>query len=392
MRLTKAHPRVLIVSHDYAEAGLRRQLEAYARLFDVRFVTPHRSTALVFADHRAKADSLTRVYPRLGLFGHQYWLRSTSLGLGEFRPDLVYVTYDPWSAIFFQVLAVVATHAPRAQIVCGAKKNTYRRYPGVRGRVKDTFARIGLGRTDHVIAASEMTADLYRQVHGVASEDISVAPRVGVDTKTFCPSPRHPRNRPLIVGYCGRLAEHKGVTDLVQAVASARGRGAELELELLGAGELRESLMSRARSQPWLRIRDAVPSDHVACFMQSIDLYVLPARVLDDHEEHDAHALLQALACGLPTIGTASGIIPEILNDPNDVVVAPNDSEALAIAIADLSNDPDRRDRLAIRGRHVAQERYSFERVAASYAGIFSALYEGRRPGGPSIRALDANA
>lgn len=375
--MTEARPRVLIVSHDYAEAGLRRQLNAFARWFDVRFITPHRSTALVFSDHRAVGDSLTRIYPRLTLFGHQYWLRSATIGIREFRPDLVYITYDPWSAIFLQAVTASAVWAPQALVVSGAKKNTYRAYPGLRGRAKAALARLGISRTDHVIAASEMTAALFRRVHGVAADNISVVTRVGVDTGIFHPPGRTQRDRPLVVGYCGRLTEHKGVTDLVDAVESVRDRGTEVEIELLGAGDLRDSLASRA-SDPWLRVHDAVPSDDVAGFLRGLDVFVLPARVLEDHEEHDAHALLQALASGLPAIGTESGIIPEILDDPDDVIVPPGDSDALAAAIAELADQPDRRERLAVRGRRAAEERYSFERVAERYAEVFGSLLDRR--------------
>lgn len=376
-------PRVLIVSHDYAEAGLRRQVEAFARLLEVRFVTPRRAEVLVFPDHRTESDRLTRTYRRLSLFGHQYLMASPSLGMREHRPQLIYATYDPWSAVFWQVAVAAAAFAPRALLVSGVKKNTYRRYPGLRGRVKDALARVGVGRVDHLIAASSMTARLYERVHGVAAADISVAPRVGVDTNVFHPRPGGVRREgTLVVGYCGRLTEHKGVTDLVEAVAAVRDDGADVELELLGAGDLREPLVARARMTPWLRVRDAVPSDEVADFMRDLDLYVLPARVLPDHEEHDAHALLQALACGLPAIGTDSGIIPEVLDDPDEALVAPGDPDALAAAIAALAADPDRRERLAAHGRRVAEERYSLERVAARHAEIFERLLAGRRAAG----------
>lgn len=374
---TGARPRVLLVSHDYAEAGLRRQVDAFAERFDVRFVAPRRSGVLVFADYEVAADCRTRTYPRIGLFGHQYVLLSPILGMRQWRPEIVYVTYDPWSTIFGQVAAVAAVFAPHALVVSGIKKNTYRRYQGVRGMVKDALARAGIGRVDHFVAASAMTARLYERVHGVAAADISIAPRVGVDTGVFHPRPDGVRREgTLVVGYCGRLAEHKGVPDLVAAVAAARESGVDVELELLGAGEMRDELAARARSTSWLRMRDAVPSDDVADFMRDLDLYALPARVLPDHEEHDAHALLQALSCGLPAIGTDSGIIPEVLADPDDVLVAPGDPAALAAAIAGLARDPGRRERLATRARRTAEERYSLERVAGAYAEIFGGLLD----------------
>lgn len=372
--VVRTRPRVMLVSHCYSEAGLRRQVDAFARYLDVVFVTPNRSEVLVFPEHRTATDHATRTvaYPRVSLFGDQYWLLSPSLGMRSFRPDLIYVTYDPWSAIFWQTLATASLFAPGAPVVCGIKKNTYRQYPGVRGAVKDSIARAGIRKADHFVAASGKAAELYQHVHGVPVNNISVATRVGVDTAVFERAGEAPAHGGVLIGYCGRLAEHKGVLDLVDAVRIVRARGAEVELSLLGAGELRERLMEISRANPWLEVHDAVPSDQVADFLRQLDLYVLPSRVLPDHEEHDAHALLQAMSCGVPAVGTTSGIIPEILTGPDNALVEPGSPEALAGALIDLIDDPSRRARLAEAGRDAALDRYSLESVARSHAEIFT--------------------
>ncbi|MBT6118266.1 MAG: glycosyltransferase, partial [Rhodospirillaceae bacterium] len=93
-------------------------------------------------------------------------------------------------------------------------------------------------------------------------------------------------------------------------------------------------LAARAREENWLDVAPTVPHAAVAPFLRGLDLFCLPAHVLPDHEEHDAHALMEAMACGIACIGTRSGIIPELLDGKTGLLVPPADPPALAEAIA----------------------------------------------------------
>jgi glycosyltransferase involved in cell wall biosynthesis len=63
-------------------------------------------------------------------------------------------------------------------------------------------------------------------------------------------------------------------------------------------------------------------------------------------------ALMEAMSCGTPTIGTNAGGVPELIRDGVDaVLVPPKSPEDLARAIAALADDPDRALRLSGAGR-----------------------------------------
>jgi glycosyltransferase involved in cell wall biosynthesis len=163
--------------------------------------------------------------------------------------------------------------------------------------------------------------------------------------------------------------------DLVEAVRIARERdGLPLRLRLLGGGTLRAELTDLAASVSWLEVRPGVLTPEVATFLHDLDLFVLPSRVLPDHEEHDAHALLEAQAVGLPVIGARSGIIPELLGDGSGLLVAPQDPAALAEAIAILARDPVLRADVARRGHEKARGEYLLEPVAREHAAIYKRL------------------
>jgi glycosyltransferase involved in cell wall biosynthesis len=114
-----------------------------------------------------------------------------------------------------------------------------------------------------------------------------------------------------------------------------------------------------------------VPNSEVHRFLQELDIFVMPSRILPDHQEHDGRALIEALAAGVPTVGTRSGVIPEILGDGTGVLVEPSAPDALAAAIGDLARDPEMRGVLAQLGRGKAEQEFSVSQVVAQRLEIY---------------------
>ena len=133
-------------------------------------------------------------------------------------------------------------------------------------------------------------------------------------------------------------------------------------------------LERRAAHTSWLEILPPVRNAEVADFLHTLDIFVLPARILTDHQEHDAHALLEALAAGVATIGARSGIIPEILGDGTGVLVAPSATVELAAAVGELAEDEHLRQSLGARGRRKAEQEFSLDRTATDKLDVFREL------------------
>ncbi len=370
--------KISIFSHAYVSVENRKNIRELAKLAGVHVVLPH---AVSDQLGRGKPDldpgeaAQYSVFRRVGLFGAQYLLASTDLGLSSFAPDIVHVEYDPWAVLFWQVCAYRQLYAPTAKLVCTIKKNTYREYPGPLGRAKDRLARTGIRRVDHFLATSRMVADLYADKFGVCGRDVSVTTHLGVDTDLFSPAAERENQQDsgnLRIGYSGSLEPHKGVLDLLEAVKRCRARtGRELELMYLGRGSLSEHFRAEAKCHPWFSVAGPVPHRDVAGFLRRLDIFVLATRVLPDHQEHDAHALLEALAAGLPCIGTRSGIIPEIIGDASGLLVQPESVDGLAEALLSLSANEARRRELGRRGREAALRSFSLPVLALRRADIY---------------------
>jgi glycosyltransferase involved in cell wall biosynthesis len=102
------------------------------------------------------------------------------------------------------------------------------------------------------------------------------------------------------------------------------------------------------------------------------DAAVLPSVITGSGvQEGIPVSLVEAMARGLPAVGTESGGIPELLRDGAGIIVPPADSEALAEALATLAGDTALRATLAARGRKRVEDEFSGERVAAALLSRF---------------------
>ncbi|MFC1719541.1 glycosyltransferase family 4 protein [Pseudomonadota bacterium] len=332
-----------------------------------------------------------------GLPQSQYFLPGLKKRIKTINPQIIHIESDPWTTFAAQAIHARNSAMPTLPVVCTAKQNTYTTRGGIRDRIKNSLGSWGTENTARFIAVTPKVRDIYRQRFGVPPQSFDLSTHLGVDTDLFCPVTRQEsfsiRQRLLdgniaenaiLVGYCGRLEKYKGVTDLIDAVESARsGASYDIRLALLGSGSLKAELISKSKSSPWLSVHDHVPHAQVASFMQALDLFVMPAQKSRFHEEHDAHAVIEALSCGLHCIGTDSGAIPGVLRDP-EIIVPAGDwrqlAERLQEIVVKFSRQVDHQINAVARERII--NAYSIEAVARnSYSTYLKAIksWNGRR-------------
>jgi glycosyltransferase involved in cell wall biosynthesis len=370
--------KVTVLSHSYLEPENRKNMVALAAYVSVRVILPRKGSVLIFRDYEFErsefGSKLFMVFRPLFVSDGQYLLCTSTMGLRRFQPDVINVEYNPWSAMFFQVLVYRALFCPHAKIICTIKKNTYRRYSGLRRWLKDWLSRFSLRWVDHIISGSNMVTQLYEQKFLVPARRITKLHHLGVDTSLFVPAPmrQYETETPVIIGYCGRFDIDKGIIDLIAAVRRVQEQKTRpVALRLLGSGSLSCEIKEQGAATPWLECLPPVANAEVAQFLQGLDIFVLPSRILEDHQEHDAHALMEALAVGVATIGTRSGIIPEILGEGIGLLVNPEAPDELAAAIEQLVNDPRARKMLGIRGRKKAEIEFALDIIAQRKIEIF---------------------
>jgi colanic acid/amylovoran biosynthesis glycosyltransferase len=182
---------------------------------------------------------------------------------------------------------------------------------------------------------------------------------------------------PLRVLTAASLLELKGHRYLIDAVGRLRERSIPVRAELAGEGPLAPSLrqqVSELGLEQEVVFLGNVPHEKLLGDMSAGRWHaaVLPSVVTaEGAQEGIPVSLLEAMARGLPAIGTDSGAIPELLGDGAGLLVAAADSDALARALESLAGDPDRRAALAERGRRRVAEAFSVEQIAAALHSRF---------------------
>jgi glycosyltransferase involved in cell wall biosynthesis len=146
---------------------------------------------------------------------------------------------------------------------------------------------------------------------------------------------------------------YKAQDILLPAVAQCIAQGILIRLLLVGDGRYRPQLESAAEKlgiHPHTLFLGSLPGgEAVRRYLDQADLFVLPSR-----QEGLPRAMVEAMARGLPCIGSTVGGIPELL--PPEDLVPPNDVEALAQKIMEVVGDPERLARMSRRNWEKAKE------------------------------------
>jgi glycosyltransferase involved in cell wall biosynthesis len=215
---------------------------------------------------------------------------------------------------------------------------------------------------------------------------------MGVDSVRFHPRlgpaaavgpPGFMQDGAFVVGSVGPMDEagdHATRVDaFLRLIATPHPAHARLRLLIVGDGPTRaecQALLQRAGAgaRAWLPgARIDVPQ-----LLRAMDVYVQPALALDR-----SHAILQAMATGLPVVATAVGANTALVHAGfTGILVPPGATALLASAIADYCRIPEIAARHGARARSQVIARHSLPAMARDYLAIYDALTRGA-PDGP---------
>jgi glycosyltransferase involved in cell wall biosynthesis len=171
------------------------------------------------------------------------------------------------------------------------------------------------------------------------------------------------------------LQEYKGHQVLIRALALSE----RVTLDLVGGGELKEELERLAAElgvADRVRFHGNLTEDEVARLLGEAQLFVL-ASVVDRRGQMDGIpvALMEALACGVPTVSTRLSGIPDLVRDGETGLLAePGDPRSLHDAIERTLADPAAADARAMAGRGLVEEEFDVRRTGARMAELFRSV------------------
>jgi len=215
---------------------------------------------------------------------------------------------------------------------------------------------------------------------------VAVIPQFGVDTEIFRPRTTDDRRQTstgqtpssvvgrrssVVIGYAGALIPEKGVDLLVRACAGLPDAG--WRLAIVGDGPERAQLGALAGT---LGIGDRVDffgqraSTQMPDVYPAFDVLVLPSLSRPNWKEQFGRVLIEAMACGVPVIGSDSGEIPNVIGDAG-LIFPEGDMVALRDSIAHLLADPEQRARYAEAGRQRVLAEFTQAQIAAATVRVY---------------------
>ncbi|MDH3890604.1 MAG: glycosyltransferase family 4 protein [candidate division Zixibacteria bacterium] len=255
----------------------------------------------------------------------------------------------------------------------------------VGGHKKDAFHTWEYNHLDAWIAPLPMFKDRLVQYTRLETDKIHVIPfGIELDRLTSNRPDRAAARQGLglpadayIAGIVGRLESKKGQDVLIKACRGVHDAGGRLHLLIVGDKTINDpegypqyldSLTEQLDLKSFVHFHPH-QSDVVSVYA-AMDLFVMAS-----HSETYGMVTIEAMASGLPVIGTAEGGTVQIINDGvNGLLVPPQDEESLASALLSLMNNPTHARSLASRAALEAVEKYSHHRQVLLIETLFDEL------------------
>ena len=237
--------------------------------------------------------------------------------------------------------------------------------------VRRTLGRV-LGLAEGVVAISREDETFYR---AAASTTRVVRIPNGVAVSDVAASrPARFSAGQLRLLHFGRLAEDKGLLDILDALAILKQQGSlhRVSLVIAGTGPLLAAARQRVAHhglEAAVRFVGAAFGAQKDQLMADADLFVFPTY----HAERLPYALLETMAAGVVPITCNAGAIADVMQDGREgFLVKPRDPRGLADLLAALLQDPSALPRLSAASRQRIRESYSLERMANAFDALYS--------------------
>jgi glycosyltransferase involved in cell wall biosynthesis len=286
--------------------------------------------------------------------------------LRAFQPDIVHIDEEPYNLATWQALYLARRQGARTLFF--SWQNIQRDYPPP----FNWGERWVLRQVDYALMGTNSAAQVWR-AKGY-SGPLRVIPQFGVDPDLFQPATSPVMPRSFTIGYFGRLVEEKGLLTLLEALAQLQNP--DWRLRLVGSGPQRPRLEKRACDlglRDRITFDDLVPSAQMPAQYHALDVFVLPSRTRPNWKEQFGRVLVEAMASGVPVIGSDSGAIPAVIGEAG-LIFPEGDAAALAAHLDHLQHYPDLRQQFAQAGRARVLAHFTHQRIAEATVAVYAEM------------------
>jgi len=369
--------RVLRVSHSAVVDSWRERERALRRLdVDVELIS-----AAVWDEGGAQVQLVPQRDEQVT--GIRTWGRHPALFLYDPRPiwsamgrqwDLIDIHEEPFALATAELLLLRRLRRQAAPYTLYSAQNLAKRYPG-------PFCWLEKWALRHASGISVCNAEAGRIAQRKGLPGVPCTIPLGIDTTRFTPGADRPTDfdaGPITVGYVGRLAPHKGVHVLLEAVAA----DARLKLHVAGDGPSAPDLRARVAAldiPDRVRFFGSLKHEDLPGFYSTLGVLAVPSLPVPGWREQFGRVAVEAMSCGVPVVASDTGALPDVVGGAGELV-PPGDPVALREALVRHGTNTTMAA-TARRAGHARAEECSWERVAERYLQMYEAALHTPLPG-----------
>lgn len=345
--------------------------------YSFRKELPYPFLRSVFSDCRHSFGSMQKNFSFQIIHFHQPY---SALGVLSSRASLGIPTFYTCHSLSFE------EYASQSSPFTNSKDRLFYRMELLGRKLAE---RAALRKSDHILVLSEYTKEKLEKVHRVSPAKITITPG-GVDLDRFRPydDKKSLRNRfgipdsSLTLLTVRNLEPRMGLENLILAFKKVVEDKTDTLLILGGEGPLAPELKSLAREAgiaDLVKFTGFIPEEELPSYYQMADLFVLPTRELEGF----GLVTVEALASGLPALGTPVGGTKEILAHMGPEFLfsdATPDSMAGLIlkSIQTWTTNPESYNQISRKCRKVAEKYYSWNTHIERLENLFQVAIQQR--------------
>ena len=239
-----------------------------------------------------------------------------------------------------------------------------------------------LDKCDEIVVLSLFTQNKLWHAHGIDPQKVSIIPG-GVDLERFRPfddkmETRQRLNIPqnkVVLLTVRNLVQRMGLENLIYSLKTVIEKAPDLYLVLGGSGPLRDDLFSLTQQlglESHIRFTGFISEDELPDYYRMADFFVLPTLELEGF----GLVTLEAMASGLPVMGTPVGGTQEILGKfDQHFLFKDSSSDSMAKLIFEnyqkIRKNPQKWEEVSVRCRKFVEDNYSWEKNVDSLEKLF---------------------
>jgi len=318
--------------------------------------------------------------------------------VSEIQPDVIFVAYEPGSLAALQ--ATWLSRSSGCKVVCFSVDNLYQTltqesFQRLRlgqwvGAVGMLFAgileRLTIQQVAFLLSCNEEAQQTFKTYRNFRAPSTFIP--LGIDLEQFHPLDVTDLKQQLglkdfVFGFFGRISPEKGIHLLIEAAAHLKlpfHLLIDQFVDALNDKQYLEQLLELARFHniaDRLIFFDAAHAE-MPSYINCADCVVLPSITTSRKKEQYGRVIPEAMACGVPVIGSSSGNIPHMIGNAG-LIFPEGDISALRDNLEQIMNDTVLRENLARAGRHRVESLFSLQVEADTYHQVFQSIVQSEK-------------